>query len=76
MGMLSSGDRLNCFEYVSQDGNAQQWRSASQALEVVWGGTGFLSYLPSCTATVPAAASHTITIAFEIEQARRFVRQQ
>jgi len=24
-------------EYVSQDGNAQQWRSASQTLEMGWG---------------------------------------
>src|SRR5258708_14033618 len=27
------------FEYVSQGGNTQQWRSASQALEVAWRGT-------------------------------------
>jgi hypothetical protein len=38
-------ERENNFEYVSLDGNAQQWRSASQALEVVWRGTGFLPYL-------------------------------
>jgi hypothetical protein len=29
-------DKKSKFEYVSQRGTTQQWRSASQALEVVW----------------------------------------
>jgi hypothetical protein len=31
-------DELLLFEFVSQSGNTQQWRSASPALEVVWRG--------------------------------------
>ncbi len=34
--LISKGS--TCFEYVSQDGTTQQWKSPSQGIEAVWGG--------------------------------------
>jgi hypothetical protein len=36
MSTLKNEELIDSFEFVSQIGNAQQWRSASQAIEMVW----------------------------------------
>jgi hypothetical protein len=56
-------------EYVSQSGNAQQWGSASQVLEVAWRGTVNLSSFPQLAKSAvsikpPGAFSHVLLSSF------------